>query len=372
MDVSRYINGAVRLMNGGAEAHDVQIKAVHRLAYEKADTILVAPTAYGKRSVLHACYLLTAKIFIHIMPSMRVAKDEARAISREISRSKPIVVTEDLLATTNFFGRMRAQQYTHILVSPEFAASPKFIVELTRDPEFPSKIGFFVVHDLHMVSRWKDYYHAGIFLDSLRYAFPHVPWYACTAAFDHESQVVSPHIIGFDLQTTEYIRVPVDRPEISVTCVSISSEEDFGHLDFLLAGNKTRDIAKTVIYAADAVQAYKVCRSLWLHAQQLGLSRSEAKQVIQRYDVNGLTDKEKDTLITNLAGDTDCRIVVSAVSLSTGWDLPDIIRVVHLGFPMDGEEISVGEWWQRNGIVMRDMAKAQASGYMFGYSYTFA
>ncbi|KAK0726424.1 hypothetical protein B0T21DRAFT_350557 [Apiosordaria backusii] len=211
------INNIVCGITGAEMARDGQIQAIRRLLYEKADTILVAPSAYGKRAVLYAFALLSGKIIIQIIPTESIAKDQARAISAEVTGSRPIVVTDGLLVTTDFYDKMRAGKYTHILVSPELAANPKFIGELARDPEFQKKLGLFAVHELHLISKWKEYYTNGVFLDGLRYALPGVPWYASTAALDLESQEIISMIAGVDLKHTKYIHASICDPQMSAT-----------------------------------------------------------------------------------------------------------------------------------------------------------
>ncbi|KAK0650555.1 hypothetical protein QBC41DRAFT_377770 [Cercophora samala] len=386
------INFAVTTFTTADQARDGQHRALRHL-YEKNDTILIAPTAYGKRTVLYAFHLMTQKIIIQIIPSLKVAKEEARAISNKIYGSRPIVVTQDLLAvsasvltlgiyrrltvkclqTTDFFHRMRANKYTHILVAPEDITSFKFMAELTRDPDFQNKIGLFVVHELHMANKWKAYYHHNVILDGLRYALPAVPWFASTACFDKESQEIVPQIVGFDLESTKYIRIPTDRPDISETLLRLEAEDNFAPLSFVLGKSKPAkitDIPKTVVYIANALQLYKIRRSLWRCAEHLGFSKSQARRVIQMYDDLDL-DAEKDAVIQNLAYGAECRIVVSTSSLSVR-NVPDVIRVVHWGFPMDFAEISLGEWWLRNGVVMRDINTTKTQGYESGEAYTFA
>ncbi|KAK4176948.1 hypothetical protein QBC36DRAFT_186188, partial [Triangularia setosa] len=369
--ISNVVCGTV----GAKMARDGQVQVIRRLLYEKADNILVASNAYGKRAVLYAFVRLTEKVIIQIIPSENGAKDQAQVISAEVYGSRPVVATSGLLATTNFFDKMRAGKYTHILVTPELAACPKFTEELTRDPEFEKKLVLLTVHELHLVNKWKEYHMNGVFLDGLRCALPSVPWYACTAAFDLGSQEVVRKIPGFDFQHTNYVRIPLHRPGISDVLFPLHFNDDFACLNFLLAGTKPteiRHIAKTVVHVADMAQLHKGRRSPCLFAEERDFSKPQAKRVIQMYDDDHLRDEEKETLPRDLAKTSDCRVVVPTVSLSAGWNLSDIIRVVHWGFPMDGNEISIGDWWRRNGVVMRDMDRAKALGYESGNVNTFA
>lgn len=58
-----------------------------------------------------------------------------------------------------------------------------------------------------------------------------------------------------------------------------------------------------------------------------GFSKEFARKVIGRFDAE-VRDADKDIIFNNLVTDSECRIMVSRVSLGMGIDIPDIIRVV--------------------------------------------
>jgi superfamily II DNA helicase RecQ len=72
-----------------------QIEAVARLVYDRADTVLVAATGYGKSAVLYAFSALADKITVQIVPLTKLGENQRDGIAKDVPNSKPIWIDAD-------------------------------------------------------------------------------------------------------------------------------------------------------------------------------------------------------------------------------------------------------------------------------------
>ncbi|KAI1818934.1 P-loop containing nucleoside triphosphate hydrolase protein [Xylaria intraflava] len=149
-----------------------QVAAVERLAYRKADTVLVAATGYGKSAVLYAFAAITGRITIQIVPLTQLGQAQLEDIARDVAGSSPVFVDADTyLKNKNIWEEIRAGKYSHVLLSPEQALNPQFKAIL-RSPGFHSRIGLFAIDELHVVQEWRDFRKDFTYLHTLRSLLP--------------------------------------------------------------------------------------------------------------------------------------------------------------------------------------------------------
>ncbi|KAK0713354.1 P-loop containing nucleoside triphosphate hydrolase protein [Lasiosphaeria miniovina] len=183
------INRAIYGITGAPEAHAGQVQAVQRLVYQHDDTVLVAATGYGKSAVLYTVSALTEKITIQIVPLTKLGENQRDDITRNVPNPKPVWIDADThLKNRNVWDQVKQIQYTHVLLSPEQALSPKFKAVL-RDPAFHERIGLFAIDELHVVGEWREFRPDFTYIHMLRALLPRsVPWFGCTATLDKDNQ----------------------------------------------------------------------------------------------------------------------------------------------------------------------------------------
>ncbi|KAK3376189.1 hypothetical protein B0T24DRAFT_591871 [Lasiosphaeria ovina] len=106
------VRATICSITGHETAREGQVQAVARLAFEKADTVLVAATGYGKSAVLYACSSLLKKITVQIVPLTKLGENQRNAIAKDVTGANPIWIDADthLKASCEcpvfFFGRI--------------------------------------------------------------------------------------------------------------------------------------------------------------------------------------------------------------------------------------------------------------------------
>ncbi|KAK3360810.1 hypothetical protein B0T24DRAFT_692776, partial [Lasiosphaeria ovina] len=269
-----------------------QIRAVARLVFENADTVLVAATGYGKSAVLYACSALIHKITVQIVPLTKLGENQCEAIAKDVAGARPVWIDADTHLKATIWSEVREGKYTHVLLSPEQAVSAKFKAVL-RDPGFHTRVGLFAIDELHIVGEWREFREESTYLYSLRALLPRaIPWFGCTATLDGDNQEFILKHAGFDRQRLEIIRTSIDRPEISIVVQPLVRGyiNDFRRLNFLLEGATTatvREIPKTIVYIDSKPRLSEARYSLCRYAQEVyGFSKEFSRKVIQRYDAD--------------------------------------------------------------------------------------
>ncbi|KAK3384607.1 hypothetical protein B0T24DRAFT_689826 [Lasiosphaeria ovina] len=211
------INDVICKITGAKEARQGQVEAVYRLVHQQKDTVLVAATGYGKSAVLYAFSALTILTTVQIVPLTKLGENQRDDIARAVPSSKPIWIDSNThLKNPNVWNKVKAGQYSHVLLSPEQAVNPKFKAVL-RDPDFHSKLGLFAIDELHMISEWREFREEFTYLHTLRALIPkRIPFFSYTATLDKDNQAYILKHAGFDQRNLRIIRTSIDRPEITV------------------------------------------------------------------------------------------------------------------------------------------------------------
>ncbi|KAI1818905.1 P-loop containing nucleoside triphosphate hydrolase protein [Xylaria intraflava] len=368
-----FIASVICYITGADEARQGQVDAVQRLAFERADTVLVAATGYGKSVVLYAFTAVTDLITIQIVPLTQLGLAQLADIERDVAGSTPVFIDGDTyLKNKEIWKEVESCKYSHILLSPEQALNPQFKAIL-RSPVFHSRVGLFAIDELHVVREWREFRRDFIFLHTLRSLLPRrVPWFGCTATLERDHQSFILEHAGFDLSALEIIRTSVDRPEISLVVQPLLRGfiRDRRRLEFLLENadpQRVKDIPKTIIYVDSKAMLQAVRHHLIQYLKGKGFSTQLAKQTVTRYDAD-VRPADKERIYSEFSRpDTLMRVALVTIAFGMGLHLPDVRRVVQYGLPI---EPSIADIWQRIGRAMRKIP-GQGRAYVFAPYWLF-
>ncbi|KAI5309996.1 hypothetical protein KEM55_001971 [Ascosphaera atra] len=162
-----------------------QIEAITHVLYHKSDMILVAKTAFGKSTVLQSVsLLLEGSVTLVILPVNSIGTEQEAKI-RNLGGT-PFFLNADSNNAANR-KKMMEGQFSHILMSPEQAASDQMRL-IIETPKFSQKLAMVFIDEAHLISLWgKQFRVEYARLDTLRrYIHSKVPWFTCSATLSKD------------------------------------------------------------------------------------------------------------------------------------------------------------------------------------------
>jgi len=363
------------------EPKDLQIDVLMRLVFAKEDTILVAPTGFGKSLVFQAWSLLSGKLSIIVVPLLGLA-DQIAADINAIPGAKPIVVTSETKGLyRNIYDTIQHGSYTHIIMSPEQLLAPDFRA-LLRVSEFSLRIGALVIDEAHCVAMWSSFRSEYAKIHSVRPLIPaNAVLFACTATMDAsiETRIIEDCAFGWHKEwdaSVGVIRASVDRPDISIIFSSLSKEQPLHGLLFTLrnavvfARQMERDkraiapdqillLPLTVIFANTRSDVRVICK--WLRAVLSchGYSRRTVGAGVKTY-TSRTAKKDRLSRVKSMKdANNGLRILVATSAFGMGLDVPDIELGVQYKamfpdeFTPDAMNMIIVDLMQRIGRVAR-------------------
>ena len=193
------------------EAYKLQLEAIRLLYYDRRDTILVAATGFRKSMIPQVTGMLNkGAITIMIIPLTRIGKDQLSVIQK-LGGNAFLLSAET--ATSKNMQRIRAGEFTHVLMGPKQAVSEKFKA-VAMDPDFQRRCGVVVIDELHLVEDWgrnfrTDYARLQVFRNRIGVG---VPWFGTSATLSPETLAAVEQSIAF--VDVEILRASINRPDL--------------------------------------------------------------------------------------------------------------------------------------------------------------
>ncbi|OTB18433.1 hypothetical protein K445DRAFT_9388 [Daldinia sp. EC12] len=360
-----------------------QVKAIRRIVFRHGDTILVAPSGYGKTLVTQTVpFIMHERPVIQLCPLDRLGQAQYDALAR-VPGLRPLLLQGNMQKDKSMWRDVKSGKYTHLILGPDQIVKDPFQT-LIRESGFNQGLAMIAVDDLHLVYEWKDYPLLYTNMLRLRYYVPYIiPIFGCTAALSKEAQsYVLPALrFGAHEGGLAFIRTAVERPNIPSIIVSPLPRDtvpgDFRRLHFLLgetlnsggggggsgsSQNTAQAIEKTLVFIDDFNDLVKARYYLMSEAIKMGLTPSEAEKAIRRHDVH-TAPGDRQRLLDDFAEEhSPCRILLSTVSLGTGLNIRNLNRVVQFGPLAKGD---LAQLLERFAHASRDGETTTAKAYFF-------
>lgn len=337
------IKEAVKLVFGFQGKSD-QVESIWSLLVQREDRILVAKTGYGKSVVPQLLPLLVKNSIVLILLPLNALGAEQLGDIEKLPLAKPIWLHagNNNLSTLQ---RIKAGIYTHILLSPEIACSIKFYDQVVSSSWFRSRLKAIIIDEVHLTVDWgQSFRKAYSLLKHFRNRLGGKPWFGCTATLNPDSFDELCRFTGF--RKNVYIaRTSIDRPEIVYIRKIIPTNQKMGfrYLHFLIedaaedAKPTPTRIPKSLLFfdRKDIMRkCIKTIRS-WI-VTKCGYSGKQAVDTVTGYHAT-LAERDKSRIYAEYKReDSKIRILCGTEAISTGLNVPDILRVVQVGMVRDG------------------------------------
>lgn len=164
--------------------------------------------------------------------------------------------------------RIRAGEFTHVLLGPEQATAESFR-EALKDPVFQARIGLLAIDECHLVKQWEKFMPQSTMLYQLRQILREdVIWFGCSDTLDAETEALVLNKAGFrsvgeQFYQTMVIRTSINRADLSLSVMPIprGTKSTFESLFFLLDEAIDRQLYQYLDSRTDS-QDYRVYRQL--------------------------------------------------------------------------------------------------------------
>ena len=330
-DVLTQAREALRRLVGHADAdfRDGQDEAVLALVRDRARTLVVQRTGWGKSAV----YFVTTALLrsqgagptVIISPLLALMRDQIAAASRAGIRA----VTMNSANAQDWDEvrqQLAADEVDVLLVSPERLNNPRFREE--QLPDLARRCGLLVVDEAHCISDWghdfrPDYRRIRDLLTGLD---PRVPVLATTATANERVVtdvveqlgvgVVGGHAAGGH-HRVRTIRGGLARDSLRLGVLSsMSPEQRLGWLGAHLGSLPGSGIVYTLTVSA---------------AEDIAAALTEAGYAVAAY--TGRTDPADRERLEESLRANEVKALVATSALGMGFDKPDLGFVVHVGAP---------------------------------------
>lgn len=379
----------------------LQVVVLRRLIFTQLDTILVAPTGFGKSIIFQTFTLLTGRITLQVVPLVALGQQHLADVA-SIPGARPCLITEETRGLDrNLFRKISAFEFTHILLGPEQLLTPKFR-EMLADATFQVRVGILVIDEAHCLSMWSGFRSEYANLHRIRSLLPRTTvLFACTATMDPytEDRIIKHAGFGHRRGWTPengIIRMSVDRPEIAIVAIKLPATQQIGSLLFIIPElvNRSADddgapdpylIKKTIIFANTIrdVSAISNFFQEYLHTYHR-YPRALSEMTAQAF--HGRTPTiDRDSILKEY-GQTDSkiRILVATNAFGMGMDIPDIEQMVQFraikrakqrgvkvlpGYDRNSSSIVACDLSQRMGRVARGPGRSGIAYFCIEHQY---
>ena len=323
-----------------AEFHDGQYEAIRALVADRARTVVVQRTGWGKSAVYFiSSLLLRARGMgpaLIVSPLLSLMRDQVEAASRAGVRAA-MVNSANVTEWDEIRIRLEADELDVLLVGPERLNNLAFREQWL--PYLLPRLGLLVIDEAHCISDWghdfrPDYRRIGLLIKSLPAG---VPVLATTAtANDRVSRDIAEQL-STDTAPVHVIRGPLSRESLRLGVLTLPDEAQrigwlLTHLNSLPGSGIIYTL--TVSAAEDTANALRACG----------------------YDVlayTGKTDPDERMAAEQALKENRVKALVATSALGMGFDKPDLGFVVHLGAPS-----SAVSYYQQIGRAGRGAANA--------------
>ena len=324
-----------------AEFHDGQYEAIRALVADRARTVVVQRTGWGKSAVYFiSSLLLRARGMgpaLIVSPLLSLMRDQVEAASRAGVRAA-MVNSANVTEWDEIRIRLEADELDVLLVGPERLNNLAFREQWL--PYLLPRLGLLVIDEAHCISDWghdfrPDYRRIGSLIKSLPAG---VPVLATTAtANDRVSRDIAEQLSTDTAAPVHVLRGPLSRESLRLGVLTLPDEAQrigwlLTHLNSLPGSGIIYTL--TVSAAEDTANALRACG----------------------YDVlayTGKTDPDERMAAEQALKENRVKALVATSALGMGFDKPDLGFVVHLGAPS-----SAVSYYQQIGRAGRGAANA--------------
>lgn len=313
----------LRRLTGAPEAdfHDGQYEAIHALVADRARTLVVQRTGWGKSAVYFISSLLlrargTGPALI-ISPLLSLMRDQVAAASRAGVRAA-MVNSANVTEWDRIREQVEADELDVLLVGPERLNNPAFREQWL--PFLTPRLGLLVIDEAHCISDWghdfrPDYRRIGALISSLSAG---VPVLATTAtANDRVSRDIAEQLSAAATAPVHVIRGPLSRTSLRLGVLALPDESQ--RLGWLMV-HLNELPGSGIIYALTVSAAEDTASAL----------RARGYDVLA---YTGKTDPDERMAAEQALKENRVKALVATSALGMGFDKPDLGFVVHLGAP---------------------------------------
>lgn len=313
----------LRRLTGAPEAdfHDGQYEAIHALVADRARTLVVQRTGWGKSAVYFISSLLlrargTGPALI-ISPLLSLMRDQVAAASRAGVRAA-MVNSANVTEWDRIREQVEADELDVLLVGPERLNNPAFREQWL--PFLTPRLGLLVIDEAHCISDWghdfrPDYRRIGALISSLPAG---VPVLATTAtANDRVSRDIAEQLSAAATAPVHVIRGPLSRTSLRLGVLALPDESQ--RLGWLMV-HLNELPGSGIIYALTVSAAEDTASAL----------RARGYDVLA---YTGKTDPDERMAAEQALKENRVKALVATSALGMGFDKPDLGFVVHLGAP---------------------------------------
>lgn len=313
----------LRRLTGAPEAdfHDGQYEAIHALVADRARTLVVQRTGWGKSAVYFISSLLlrtrgTGPALI-ISPLLSLMRDQVAAASRAGVRAA-MVNSANVTEWDRIREQVEADELDVLLVGPERLNNPAFREQWL--PFLTPRLGLLVIDEAHCISDWghdfrPDYRRIGALISSLPAG---VPVLATTAtANDRVSCDIAEQLSTAATAPVHVIRGPLSRTSLRLGVLALPDESQ--RLGWLMV-HLNELPGSGIIYALTVSAAEDTASAL----------RARGYDVLA---YTGKTDPDERMAAEQALKENRVKALVATSALGMGFDKPDLGFVVHLGAP---------------------------------------
>ena len=333
----------LRRLTGAPEAdfHDGQYEAIHALVADRARTLVVQRTGWGKSAVYFISSLLlrargTGPALI-ISPLLSLMRDQVAAASRAGVRAA-MVNSANVTEWDRIREQVEADELDVLLVGPERLNNPAFREQWL--PFLMPRLGLLVIDEAHCISDWghdfrPDYRRIGALISSRPAG---VPVLATTAtANDRVSRDIAEQLSAAATAPVHVIRGPLSRTSLRLGVLALPDESQ--RLGWLMA-HLNELPGSGIIYALTVSAAEDTASAL----------RARGYDVLA---YTGKTDPDERMAAEQALKENRVKALVATSALGMGFDKPDLGFVVHLGAPS-----SAVSYYQQIGRAGRGVVNA--------------
>ena len=303
-----------------AEFHDGQYEAIRALVADRARTVVVQRTGWGKSAVYFiSSLLLRARGMgpaLIVSPLLSLMRDQVEAASRAGVRAA-MVNSANVTEWDEIRTRLETDELDVLLVGPERLNNPAFREQWL--PYLLPRLGLLVIDEAHCISDWghdfrPDYRRIGSLIKSLPVG---VPVLATTAtANDRVSRDIAEQL-STDTAPVHVIRGPLSRESLRLGVLTLPDEAQ--RIGWLLT--HLNDLPGSgIIYTLTVSAAEDTANAL----------RASGYEVLA---YTGKTDPDERLVAEQALKENRVKALVATSALGMGFDKPDLGFVVHLGAP---------------------------------------
>ena len=304
-----------------AEFHDDQYEAIRALVADRARTLVVQRTGWGKSAVYFiSSLLLRARSMgpaLIVSPLLSLMRDQVEAASRAGVRAA-MVNSANVTEWDEIRTRLEANELDVLLVGPERLNNAAFREQWL--PYLLPRLGLLVIDEAHCISDWghdfrPDYRRIGSLIKSLPAG---VPVLATTAtANDRVSRDIAEQLSTDTTAPVHVLRGPLSRESLRLGVLTLPHEAQ--RIGWLLTHLNSLP-GSGIIYTLTVSAAEDTANAL----------RASGYEVLA---YTGKTDPDERLVAEQALKENGVKALVATSALGMGFDKPDLGFVVHLGAP---------------------------------------